>query len=346
MTAAPPELVLRAAAAHFPEGFVRTAELVAAERPAQLFRERLRKEIGAERVHVAGPADSPSSLALAAGRAALERAGLAGEEIELVLSVTVTPSDFDMWSLPASIARDLGARRAECIGIAEVGCAGAFAALRTVRPMMLAPDGPRTALIVTGCVTLGHRFFPPATIFGDGGGAMVLERADPGRRVDGPLRLVRADFRSHPHLLGAFGCLSGSNLLRAEGRLEPAWWTVGVRDPSIYAELGRTNLGLGAELLSATLARAGWAPGTVRWLLPDNVAETVGRSLAHRIGVDRRHVLTENCTLHGHAFMVDPFLNLETILTRYPPEPGDRLACVGMGLGQHWGVALMEGRPV
>jgi 3-oxoacyl-[acyl-carrier-protein] synthase III len=154
--------------------------------------------------------------------------------------------------------------------------------------------------------------------------------------------VVRSDFYSFPHLVDAFGCLAGIDLLRAEGRLERNWWSVAIRDDEVYGELRTTNFSLGARSIERSLEAAGWTVESLRWLVPDNVSTKVGEELASRLGLPVERVLAENCVRYGHAFVADLFVNLTTILDRHPLQPGDRLACIGMGLGQHWGVLLLE----
>jgi 3-oxoacyl-[acyl-carrier-protein] synthase III len=334
---------VRATGFHFPDRWIASTELIRQERPGLLIAEQVRNQIGCLVVRLAGPEDTPSTLASQASKNALAFAELQPSDLDLLISIACTPADMDMWSMPAKIAQLLGANGAECFGIGDVGCAGAFAAIRAAIPMMSAPEGPERVLIAAGHVTPGHHFFPPATIFGDGAGAMVLERMrDDGDRAKPAPRVVRADLYSFSHLIDAFNAGAGLNLLRKEGRLEPHWWSVGVRDHTRYSELRTTNFDLGAGALQRSLEKARWSVDDLTWLIADNVSAKVGLAVADRVKLPFAKVFTENCWRFGHAYTADLFVNLATLFALHAPKPGQKIACVGMGLGQHWGVLLLE----
>jgi 3-oxoacyl-[acyl-carrier-protein] synthase III len=98
----------------------------------------------------------------------------------------------------------------------------------------------------------------------------------------------------------------------------------------------------GSAFVKRTLAKQGWTPQDLRWLIGDNVAAIIPIDMAAVLGVPEDRILLENCTRYGHAWVADMFVNLATILDEHPPAHGDRLACVGIGQGEHWGVALLE----
>jgi len=330
---------------HFPDQKLTTFDLIKKERPGFLVPDKVRQSIGCHEIRVAGPDDTPSTMAAQAAGWAMRDAAVSAEDIDLLVTVICTPPDYDMWSMPAKVAQRIGARRAECFGIGDAGCAGAFAAMRGVLPMMQVPGGPKRAMIAASCITPGNHYFAPTTIFGDGAGAMILERVRGEQPDDAPsLRpsVVRADLYSHPDMVDAFGTESGLNRLRIDGRVERSHYNFIVRDDEVFARLRSTNFDLGAAALKSSLDKAGWLIDSLTWLVPDNVSDKIGYAIASRLGVEDSRVLVENCYRFGHAFVVDLFLNLATVFALHPLRRGDRLACVGMGLGQHWGVALLE----
>lgn len=313
------------------------------ERPNALFATKMQRLIGCETIREAGPEDTPSSLATEAAQIALDNAGVDPRHIELVSSVTCTMPDIDIWSASAKVAQQVGANNAQCLGIGDAACAGSYAAMRALLPMICDPEGPRLTLVAAGCIMPGGRFFAPATIFGDGAGAMVLERLDLRAQIPaGSYRIVRADLYSTPELVDAFGPAAGMNTLRTSGRLEPRWWSFAIRDPAQYDELRRVNYDLGAHALSTSLYRAGWSVESVTALAPDNINVAMGRQVAAKVGLQQSRVIDDNCAPYGHAFAADLFVNLHAALEARPTKTGDRVACLGSGQGQHWGVLLVE----
>ncbi len=332
---------IRGVGAHFPATEVSTERLIREERPGTLFGKKLQELIGCRFVRAAGPTDTPSSLATQAARSALESAGLEPSSLDAIVTVGCMLSDVDSWSMPAKVAKEIGATPRECFGIGDAACAGAYAAIRALLPIMCAPSGPRRVLVGAGVVMPGGRFFPPATVFGDGGGAWILERHDNLRRTP-RFAIVGAELHTCPELVDAFGPMAGMNILRAEGRLEPRWWTFVIRDHDAFAKLRRKNFELGAKALAEACHRVDWDPESLTWLVPDNVTFRVGEELCVRIGIPFDRIFKEGCAHHGHAFAVDMFANLAWLMDRRDVRAGDRIAMIGMGVGQHWGVVLIQ----
>ena len=332
-----PQVIVRSAAFHFPENGISTLALTQKETPHRVFMMRERRAIGSRYIRLAGPEETPSVLATTAAEKALAKCGMDAKDLDMVVTAGCTPPDFDMWSMPAKVARNIGASNAECFGFGESACAAPFAAIRSLLPMMRDPDGPARVMMVAGCVTPGGHFFEPATIYGDGGGAIILERTtEPG------MRIVRADYYTNYKWVDAFGPAAGVKKLKAEGKLEAADWTVRIKNQKEVNDLLDGTGDRGAAFVKKTLAKEGWSPKDLRWLIGDNVAAVIPMDMAAALGVPEDRILLENCTRYGHAWVVDLFVNLATILDERPLATGERVACVGMGQGENWGVFLLE----
>ncbi len=333
-----PCVVIRRVSSRLAETPIATAHLIAEEQPDRIFSLRERRQLGIKYVRSAGPTELPSTLAAAAAKDALGPD--AAEDIELLATATTTPSDFEMWSLPAKVAQLIGANRAACVGFAETGCAAPFAALHLMRPTMLGAGGPRRALLVSAAVTPGRHFFAPETIVGDGAGAMLLERVR--QPPPGSLRIVRSDFASDCALIDAFGCDAGSVLLRERKNLTPDDFMLRPKDSEQFRRLGERGATAMMGHVDASLKRAGWDRSDLRWLVPDNVAMQVALEVGSKLKLPDDRVFTKNCMQVGHLWGVELFANLSTVVNEMGVSPGDRLASVGYGLGEHYGVLLLE----
>jgi 3-oxoacyl-[acyl-carrier-protein] synthase III len=177
-------------------------------------------------------------------------------------------------------------------------------------------------------------------VFGDGSGAFVLEKM--ARRPKGKLELKHVVVRSHPEFIDAFGPIAGFNRLREKGRLEPEDWSFAVRDADAYSALSKVNYDLGASVLADNLASVKWKPDSVTRLLTDNVTKSVGFALAERVGIPEDRVYVDGCRTRGHAFAADMFANMHHSLETNALESKERIVSMGMGLGQHWGLALWQ----
>src|SRR5205809_1152896 len=121
-----------------------------------------------------------SDLALPASRDALAQAGVDGKDVDLLIVATVTP-DMAFPSTGAILADKLGAVDAAAYDL-SAGCTGFMYALAQAYGM-LAGGLSRRALVVGGDVLsklMDWHDRSTIVLFGDGAGAVVLERVERG----------------------------------------------------------------------------------------------------------------------------------------------------------------------
>ncbi|TML35847.1 MAG: ketoacyl-ACP synthase III [Actinobacteria bacterium] len=129
---------------------------------------------------IAAPEEALSDLALPAARQALEDAGISGSDLDLIIVATVTP-DMAFPATAAILADELGAHDAGAYDL-SAGCTGFMYAVAQAYGM-LAGGLAQRALVVGGDVLskiLDWSDRGTAVLFGDGAGAVVLERVGQG----------------------------------------------------------------------------------------------------------------------------------------------------------------------
>ena len=129
---------------------------------------------------IAAPEEALSDLALPAAREALADAGLEGPEVDLIIVATVTP-DMAFPATAAILADELGADKAGAYDL-SAGCTGFMYAVAQAYGM-LAGGLAQRALVVGGDVLskiLDWNDRGTAVLFGDGAGAVVMERVGEG----------------------------------------------------------------------------------------------------------------------------------------------------------------------
>jgi 3-oxoacyl-[acyl-carrier-protein] synthase-3 len=129
---------------------------------------------------IASPEQAMSDIALPAARAALEEAGLEARELDLIVVATVTP-DMAFPSTGAILGDLLDAPDAACYDL-SAGCTGFMYALAQAYAM-IAGGLASKALVVGGDVLskiLDWEDRSTLILFGDGAGAVVLERVEEG----------------------------------------------------------------------------------------------------------------------------------------------------------------------
>ena len=142
--------------------------------------EWITERTGIKERRIAAPEQAMTDLALPAARTALERAGVESEEIDLIIVATVTPDM--MFPTTASLLADLlPAPKAAAYDLLA-GCTGFVYALAQGHAMVSAGLSKK-ALVVGGDVLskiLDWTDRSTLVLFGDGAGAVVMERVDEG----------------------------------------------------------------------------------------------------------------------------------------------------------------------
>src|ERR687895_85206 len=142
--------------------------------------EWIMERTGIRERRIAAPEEALTDLALPAARAALAQAGVEPRQIDLLLCATVTP-DMMFPTSSALLADSLGAEDAAAYDLLA-GCTGFMYALAQAYGMIAAGLSDR-ALVVGGDVLsriVDWTDRSTLVLFGDGAGAVVLERVPNG----------------------------------------------------------------------------------------------------------------------------------------------------------------------
>jgi 3-oxoacyl-[acyl-carrier-protein] synthase III len=129
---------------------------------------------GIRQRHIAAAGELTSDLASAAARAALERAGIGPERVDLLVLATSTP-DNTFPACATAVQRKLGLSRATAFDLQAV-CSGFVYALAVANNFLMLNQA-RTALVVgseTFSRLLDWQDRRTCVLFGDGAGAVVL----------------------------------------------------------------------------------------------------------------------------------------------------------------------------
>jgi len=172
-----PRIGITGLGVHVPERIVTNDDLA---RAVDTSDEWIRERTGIRERRMVADHEALTDIALPAARLALADAGAEAEEIDLVICATVTP-DMMFPTASALIADTLGMPKAAAFDLLA-GCTGFVYAIAQAYGM-LASGVSKKALVVGGDVLskiLDWDDRSTLVLFGDGAGAVVMERVDRG----------------------------------------------------------------------------------------------------------------------------------------------------------------------
>jgi 3-oxoacyl-[acyl-carrier-protein] synthase III len=269
--------------------------------------------------------EAMSDLALPAARQALERAGVDPAELDLVIVATVTP-DMMFPTTSAIVADALGARDAAAYDLLA-GCTGFMYAIAQAHGMIAAGIA-RTALVVGGDVLskiLDFKDRSTLVLFGDGAGAVVLERVERGGFLGFELG---ADGGGGRHLW-----LPGSG----SRHFDDATKLVKMNGPEVFKFATRVMVTSAEKLLQ----ECGLTVEDVEVYVPHQANIRIIDHAARKLGIPKERVVV-NVDRYGNTSSGSIPLALADARADGRLRPGRLVLMTGMGAGLTWGSALME----
>ncbi|HMI22162.1 MAG TPA: beta-ketoacyl-ACP synthase III, partial [Gaiellaceae bacterium] len=272
-----------------------------------------------------------SDLALPAARDALRQAGIDPETIDLVIVATVTP-DMAFPSAGAIIADELGAPDAAAYDL-SAGCTGFMYAVAQGYGMVAAGLA-RHALVVGGDVLsriLDWHDRGTAVLFGDGAGAVVLERVSEGGFLG--------------FELGADGSGGPQLYLPAGGSRSPATAET-VAEHKHYVQMnGREVFKFATRVLVTSaekvLAECGKTIDDVDVYIPHQANVRIIDHAAEKLGIPKEKIVV-NVERYGNTSSGSIPLALADAQAEGRLREGALVLMTGMGAGLTWGSGLIE----
>ncbi len=277
--------------------------------------------------HIAGEGETTVSLAAQAARAALGAAGLEAGAIDLIIVATATP-DQTFPASATSVQAALGIADGIAFDVAAV-CSGFLYAL-TVADNMLR-GGAATRALVIGSETfsriLDWEDRATCVLFGDGAGAVVLERREVDEAGPGILASrLHADGR-HNQLLYVDG---GPSTTGTVGKLR-------MKGQEVFRH-AVTNL---AAVLREVLDDAALDVGDVDWVVPHQANARILDATARKLGLPPERVVV-TVDRHANTSAASVPLALDLAVRDGRIQPGQIVVLEAMGGGFTWGACILR----
>jgi len=277
---------------------------------------------------IAADDEGCASLGAEAARMAVRTAGLLPADIDLVICATCTPDGF----MPASaslIQHAIGATRAAAFDINAV-CTGFVVALATATQFINAGVYERVLVVGSEVVSriLNWQDRGTCILFGDGAGAVVLERGESGGAGSFVLKSDGA----------------GAGLLYAPGPaaapvspLEAEGYFVNMDGREVFKFAVRAM----DEVVRQSASLAGISVSDIDYVIPHQANQRIIVAAAKSLGVPEER-LVSNLSRYGNTSSATIPIALCETWEEGRLHEGDNLMLVAFGAGLTWGAGLVQ----
>jgi len=317
--------VARGIGSYLPERVLTNAELA---QQVDTSDEWIVQRTGIRQRHVAAEGEHTSHLALAAARRALNDAGFAAGDIDLIVLATSTP-DQTFPATAVTVQAELGITRGAAFDIQAV-CSGFVFALATADAYLR--SGAFERALVIGAETFSRLLDwedrGTCVLFGDGAGALVLEavRQDDAHGAGLLTSHLRSDGRHRTKLYVDGGPSTTGTVghLRMEGR-----------------EVFKHAVGMITDVITDAFAATGESAESIDWFIPHQANRRIIDASAQKLGIAASKVVT-TVDVHGNTSAASIPLALDTAWRDGRVQRGQLLLLEAMGGGFTWGSALLR----
>lgn len=288
---------------------------------------------GIKERRIAAEGEFTSHLATNAARNALEQAGLAAEDIELIIVATITP-DTPTPATACHVQKALGATNAVAFDI-SAACSGFLYAMKISKRLI--SDGAFKNALIIGAEKLSSvtNWSDRSTcvLFGDGAGAAVLRRAEPG---EGSIVATEMGTDgSLTHLLEIPG--GGTACPITSENVNDNLQTLSMLGKEVF----KVAVNRMKEAAEKVIERAGWQPEDIACVIPHQANLRIIDAIADRLAVPNERVFV-NLHKYGNTSAAAVAIALDEANRTGAFKRGDKIVLVVFGAGLTWAAAAVE----
>ncbi len=288
--------------------------------------EWIRERTGIRERRVAADDESTCDLALRAARNALDMAGVAANEIDLIIVATTTPAKV-FPSTACQLQGRLDASGCPAFDVQAV-CTGFVYALDIANRFVRAGDA-RNALVIGAEVLsriLDWQDRSTCILFGDGAGAVILQAAsEPGI------------YSTHLHADGRHEELLHVPTGPGAAPAETADGCIRMKGNEVF-KMAVNTLG---GIVDETLAANGFDKSDVDWLVPHQANQRIIAATARKLEMPMERVVV-TVDRHGNTSAASIPLAFDEAVRDGRIQRGDCLLFEAFGGGFTWGSALLK----
>ena len=281
---------------------------------------------------IAGPGESTATLATAAARRALEAAGIEAKDLDLIICGTISP-EMTFPSTACFVAAALGLNSTPAFDI-TAACSGFIYTLETGSSFIKA--GRYRNVLVIGAETLSrltdYTDRSSCILFGDGAGAVVLQRSSDTRRG-----VLYAGLHADGHGWEMLCCHPGSRHPVDAAMLESRGQYMKIKGREVY----KFAVQRFEELIEDAMRKCELTPESIKLIVPHQVNQRIIDSAMDKLGFSSDKVFV-NIDRYGNTSAASIPIALDEAVRAGRLAPGDVTVLVAFGAGLTWANAVIR----
>ncbi len=281
---------------------------------------------------IAAEHQASSDLAFEAAKIALEDAGVAGKDLDLIMVATVTP-DMSLPSTACILQDRLGAKKAAAFDI-SAACSGFIYGLAVASSMIAA--GKVKKVLLAGVEVLSrimdYEDRTTCVLFGDGAGVVVIEEAEPGEGILSTFMQSDGGLGELLYLPGG-----GSRMPLTEERLKERQQYVKMKGDGLFKYAVRAMV----DAAKHTLDEADLKASDINFLIPHQANIRIIEGVRKRLKLEKEQVVV-NIDRIGNTSSASIPIALAELKEGGTLKKSDLVMMVAFGGGLTWGAALMK----
>ncbi|MFD2649322.1 beta-ketoacyl-ACP synthase III [Devosia albogilva] len=318
--------IIRGVGSYLPEKVLTNADL---EKIVDTSDEWIQQRVGIKQRYIAAEGQFTSDLAVGAARQALDDAGLTPDDIDLIVVATTTP-DYTFPAAATLVQMKLGMHHGMAFDIQAV-CSGFVYAVATADSYM--KNGLGNRALVIGAETFSRLLDwtdrSTCVLFGDGAGAVVMEKVELGD--DEPDRGVLSNaLRSDGHHWDKLYVDGGPSSTGTTGHVH-------MQGPEVF----RHAVGKITDVVYAALEQAGYTTDDLDWFVPHQANRRIIDGAGAKLGLPPEKVVI-TVDRHANTSAASVPLALSAAVADGRIKRGDLVMLEAMGGGFTWGASLIR----
>ncbi len=290
--------------------------------------EWIQSRTGMRERHICSADDSLANLATQAGMRALEMAGLAATDLDLIILATSTPDD--LFGTAVKVQSQLGATRAMAFDL-TAACSGFVVGLVTASQFIRTGVYRNVLLIGGDILSRWVDWSDRATcvLFGDGAGAVVLQGNEDSDRLLG--FEIHSD-GSLNHCLNLAYQGENKNLTNEKSVGQGTYQPITMNGREVY----RFAVAKVPEVIEKVLFKANITTEDIDWLILHQANQRIMDSVSDRLKIPSEKVIS-NVAKYGNTSAGSIPIALDEAVRAGKIKSGDLVVASGFGAGLTWG---------